>query len=100
MELQDRYGEFQEAGAEVVAVAVTPLQALVDWCQRIGFTCPMLADPDHAVSAAYGVYNQYGDRLAAPAAFVIDTDGRIVWHHISFDPYERPGAQAILEQLP
>lgn len=84
----------------MVAVAVATPQGLADWCQRTGFTYPMLADPDHAVSAAYGVYNLYGDGLAAAAAFVIDTDGRIVWHYISSNPSDRPGVQVILEQLP
>lgn len=84
----------------MVAVAVITPQALAYWCQRTGFTYPILADPDHAVSEAYGVYNLYGDGLATPAVFIINTDGRIVWHHVASNPSERPGVQAILEQLP
>ena len=60
----------------------------------------MLADPEHRVAEAYGVYNLLGDGLAAPAVFVIDTGGRIVWSYASRDPNDRPGAQTILEHLP
>lgn len=100
MELQERYEDFQKAGAEIVAVAVASLDALSSWCQRSGFTYPILADVDHAVSEAYGVYNLYGDGLAAPAIFVINTDGQIVWHYIRSGTYDQPGVQAILEHLP
>lgn len=60
----------------------------------------MLADADHAVSEAYGVYNLYGDGLAAPAVFVINKDGQIVWHYIRSGTYDQPGVQTILENLP
>ncbi len=100
MELQNQYNVFQEAGVEIVAVAVAPVDAMTNWCQRVGLTYPMLADPDHAVSEAYGVYNVYGDGLAGPAVFVIDTDGHIVWHYIGSDPYGQSSVQTILEQLP
>jgi peroxiredoxin len=46
------------------------------------------------------VYNLLGDGLAAPAVFVIDTDGRIVWSQVSLVPGDQPGAQTILEHLP
>jgi len=91
---------FQEAGAEVVTVAVASLESVEGWCQRAGIPYPMLADPEHRVAEAYGVYNLWGDGLAAPAVFVIDADGRIVWSYVSRDPNDRPGAQAILEHLP
>ena len=61
---------------------------------------PMLADPAHQVAEAYGVYNLLRDGLAAPAVFVIDTDGRIVWSHVGRGPGDRPSAQTILEHLP
>lgn len=100
MELQNTYASFQQAGAEVVAVAVTSSQALADWCQRVGLTYPMLADADHAVSEAYGVYNLYGDGLAASAVFVINTDGRIIWQYVGANPADQPGVLTILEHVP
>ena len=60
----------------------------------------MLADPEHRVAEAYGVYNLLGDGLAAPAVFVIGSDGRIVWSRVRLNPTNRPDAQTILEHLP
>jgi alkyl hydroperoxide reductase subunit AhpC len=53
----------------------------------------MLADPAHRVADAYGVYNLTGDGLAAPAVFVIDTDGRILWSYVGQHPGDRPSVQ-------
>ncbi len=61
---------------------------------------PMFGDPDHAVSSAYGVYDVLGDRLAVPAVFVINSNGRIVWSYIGQDSQDRPTAAEILAHLP
>lgn len=100
MELQRNYEAFQEAGAEVVALVVAPLASVDGVRQSTGATYPLLADPTHQVAEAYSVYNLLGDGYAAPAVFVIDTDGSIVWSHVGQHPGDRPGAQAILEHLP
>jgi len=68
--------------------------------QVTGAAYPLLADPAHRVAEAFGVYNLFNDNLAVPSVFVIDTDGRIVWHYVGKNSGDRPGAQAILEQLP
>ena len=60
----------------------------------------MLADSEHRMSAAYGVYNLLSDGLAAPAVFVVDTDARIVWSYIGQHSGDRVNAQTILEHLP
>lgn len=60
----------------------------------------MLADPDHRVAEAYGVYNLLGDDLAAPSVFVIGTDGRILWSYVGRNSTDRPGVQVIIEHLP
>jgi len=98
--LQSHYQTFQDAGAEVVSLVVASIEVVEGWCQRARVDYPMLADSEHRVSEAYGVYNLLGDGLAAPAVFVVDTDGRIVWSHIGQHPSDRPGVQTILEQLP
>ena len=54
----------------------------------------------HRVAEAYGVYNLRGDGLAAPAVFIIDTDGTIVWSYIGNNSHDRPTVQKILKQIP
>ena len=100
MELQRNYEVFLETGAEVIALAVAPIGSVNGTRQTTGATYPLLADPAHQAAEAYGVYNLLGDGLAAPAVFVVDTDGRIVWSRVGWYPGDRPSAQTILEHLP
>jgi peroxiredoxin len=100
VELQSQYPVFQEAGAEVVALAVASVASVESWCQSAGVSYPMLADPAHRAAESYGVYNLLGDGLATPAVFVIDTDGRIAWSHVGQHANDRASVQMILEQLP
>lgn len=100
MELQWQYDAIQEAGAEAAALVVAPIETVEDWCQGEGIGYPVLADSRHQVSEAYGVYNLFSDRLAAPAVFVVDTDGRIVWSYVGQRPRDFVGGQTILEHLP
>jgi peroxiredoxin len=98
--LQRYYGAFQEAGVEVVALAVAPIGSVNGAQQATGATFPLLADPAHQVAEAYGVYNLLGDGLAAPSVFVIGMDGQIVWSHVGEHSGDRPSAQTVLEHLP
>ena len=98
--MQRNYGLFQEAGTEIIALAVNSVAAVDGVRQVTGATYPLLADPTHHVAEAYGVYNLFNDGIAAPSVFVIDTDGRIVWSHVGRNSGDRPNAQTILEHLP
>jgi len=98
--LQKHYQAFRDAGAEVVSLVVASLETVESWCQRAGVSYPMLADSGHTVAEAYGVYNLFGDGLAAPAVFVVDMDGRIAWSYVGQHAGDRVAAQAILEHLP
>jgi len=99
--LHNNYEAFQEAGAEIVALAVASLSTVERNVQNaLNVPYPVLADPDHAVAEDYGVYDILGDSLAAPAVFIIDTDGDIVWSHVGSGPGDRPSPSLILENLP
>ncbi len=100
MELQRNYSRFEEAGAEIIALAVANVSSVDKVRKAIGITYPMLADPQHRMAEAYGVYDLLGDGLAAPSVFVIDTDGRIVWQYIGRNSTDRPKVAQILEQIP
>ena len=65
-----------------------------------GAPFPILADPDHAVAEAYGVYNLLGDGFATPSVFIIDTSGQIVWSYVGQNAADRPAIEMILENLP
>ena len=100
MELQLAYEAFQEAGAELVAVAVASSLTVEGWRQDAGAAYPVLADPDHRVAESFGVYDLLGNGFATPAAFVIDKDRHIVWSHVGQHTGDRPDMNTVLEQLP
>lgn len=100
MQLREAYGQFQGEDTQVVALAVAPLERVDGARTTVAAPYPMLADPDHQVAEAYGVYDLLGDGYAAPAVFVIDTDGRILWSTTGQAPTDRPTTEEILAHLP
>ena len=65
--------------------------------QRIEYA--VLADPQHQVIEAYGVYDLLGDRRATPSVFIVDEKGIIIWKYVGRDTRDRPSNETILEQL-
>ena len=68
--------------------------------QLIGASFAILADANHAVADAYGVFNLLGDGVATPSVFVIDPAGRIIWSYVGRDANDRPPAGQVLDHLP
>lgn len=60
---------------------------------------PVLSDPAGTVVRDYGVYNLLGDRLAAPATFLIRRDMSIAWQHVGEDVSDRPTPSDILIRI-
>jgi peroxiredoxin len=100
VQLQQSYQAVEHVGADVAALAVAPMSSVDGARQAAGAAFPMMADVDHVVAEAYGVYNLLGDSLAAPSVFVIDTDGRILWGYIGRSSMDRPDVHTILDKLP
>ncbi len=88
--VRDAREEF--TGLDVAAVGVSPdkpkAQKAFDAKYKLGF--PLLADPDHAVAEAYGVWGEkslYGRKYMGiiRSSFLIDEEGRILeaWYKVS-----------------
>jgi peroxiredoxin len=63
---------------------------------------PFLLDEDRKVTKAYGVYHAIGRdafRIAHPATFVLDREGKIRMIYVGLDQHDRMPVQAILEVL-
>jgi peroxiredoxin Q/BCP len=80
--IRDRSGEYEKAGARVLGVSPDETKAIAKFDNKydLGFT--LLADPDHAVAEAYGVWTEksmYGKKYwgVQRATFLIDPDGKI-----------------------
>jgi peroxiredoxin len=100
VDLQSHYQDFQAHQVEILALAVHDVAGAQRVAQATGASFPLLADPDHAVADAYGVYNLLGDGLATPAVFIVDKSGHIAWSYVSQNASDRPAAQTILDNLP
>jgi peroxiredoxin Q/BCP len=100
VDLQSHYQDFQAHQAEILALAVHDVAGAQRVAQATGAAFPLLADPNHAVADAYGVYNLLGDGVATPAVFIVDRSGRVVWSYVSQNANDRPTSQLILENLP
>ena len=84
--IRDHRADYATAGAVVLGVSPDPVAAVAKFDQKYGLEFPLLADADHAVTEAYGVWvekNRYGRTYmgAQRSTFIIDADG-IVRHVI------------------
>jgi len=98
--LQAAYPQFRARNAEILALAVQDVSRAQQMAQLVRAEYPTLADANHAVAGAYGVFNLLGDGVATPSVFVIDSNGIIVWSHVGKDANDRPSVAEILTHLP
>lgn len=77
--LRDDYGQFTDAGVQVLAVSCDSRHAQRIWTEQQGYTFPVLSDfwPHGEVAKAYGVFNE-ALGCANRATFVIDRQGVVV----------------------
>ena len=101
--IRDQWGEFDERGAVVLGVSPDSETSHVKFKEKYGLPFTLLADEDHAVSEAYGVWvekNIAGKRYMGVkhSTFVIDADGNVakVMRRVKPDTH----AEQVLEALP
>jgi hypothetical protein len=97
--LEEDRAKYEEQGAQIIALAVQSQEDAASSVTKSEAGFPVLADSDHAVADAYGVYNHFGNSYAAPSVFIISQDGQIVWDDIA--PYStyRASSETILDGL-
>jgi thioredoxin-dependent peroxiredoxin len=80
--IRDAWGEFDGRGAVVLGVSPDSAESHVKFKQKYGLPFTLLADEDHAVADAYGVWvekKNYGKTYMGieRSTFVIDADGTV-----------------------
>jgi peroxiredoxin Q/BCP len=80
--VRDHRADYEKAGAVVLGVSPDPVRRVADFDDKYGLDFPLLADEDHAVAEAYGVWvekSMYGRRYMGieRTTFVIAPDGTI-----------------------
>ena len=81
--VRDAWGEFERRGAVVLGVSPDSVASHVSFKQKFDLQFTLLADPDHAVAEAYGVWvekSMYGKKYMGVerSTFVIGADGNLV----------------------
>jgi peroxiredoxin Q/BCP len=71
--------EFEEVGAQVLAVSAQDIDSHEAFSGRHGFKFPLLADVDKAVASSYGTLGPLG--FPRRSVFVIDAAGVIRYAH-------------------
>jgi peroxiredoxin Q/BCP len=81
--IRDHLPDYTEAGVRVLGVSPDPVKAVKKFHEKQALNFTLLADEDHAVCDAYGVWaekSMYGKTYwgALRATFIIDAGGTIV----------------------
>ncbi len=81
--IRDNWAEFGRLGATVVGVSPQSAESHRRFKQKYSLPFPLLADTDHAMAEAYGVWvekTNYGKTSMGikRSGFVIDAEGRLV----------------------
>ena len=92
--------QFQAAGSTILGISPDDAESHRKFAEKHALPFPLLADPDHSVADAYGVWkekNNYGKKYMGieRTTFVIDKDGKIakVYPRVKVDQH----ADAVLE---
>jgi peroxiredoxin Q/BCP len=80
--VRDHQPDYADADAVVLGVSPDQVKAVSKFDQKYGLGFPLLADADHAVAEAYGVWvekSMYGRKYMGNerTTFVIDPEGKI-----------------------
>lgn len=79
---RDSAEEYEKAGVSVVGISPDPIDDVTNFAEKYSLNFPLLADADHKVCEAYGVWQQKtmaGNSFmgAMRVTFVVDGEGRI-----------------------
>jgi peroxiredoxin Q/BCP len=100
--LRDTMTDLQNAGAAVVGISPDPVAEVTKFAKKFDLNFPLLADADHAVCEAYGVWaekSMFGKKYhgANRTTFIVEQGGRVktVFEKVKPEGHE----QMVLEAL-
>jgi len=101
-EFRDTYDRFREQGVEVIGVSPDPVQSHQKFKSKHELPFLLLADPEHKLAEAYGVWGEkkYMGRTYMGinrSTFVIDPEGKVAKAMVGIKPAGH--AAQILDQL-
>ena len=103
--MQSRIKEIREAGAQVLAVCVDPVEENAKVVEKLELEFPILSDPDLTTIKAYDLLHgdamtaSGADDVARPAMFLLDREGIVRWRALTENWRVRVRPETVLEQL-
>jgi peroxiredoxin len=104
---QHRLSEFDARGVRVVGISVDRPEINRRQSQKIGYTFPLLSDPNAKVIRRYDVLHPSagpkGTDIARPAEFLLDSNGIVRWVNLTENIAVRARPEQVFEafnQLP
>jgi peroxiredoxin len=100
---QHRLPEFDARGIRVVGISVDPPDINRRQSQKLGYTFPLLSDPDAKIIRRYDVLHPAagpkGADIARPAEFLLDSNGIVRWVNLTENIAVRARPGQVLEAL-
>ena len=100
---QQRLPEFEARGVSVVGISVDPPDINQRQSQKLGYTFPLLSDPNAKVIRRYDVLHPgvgpKGEDIARPAEFLLDSNGIVRWVNLTENIAVRARPEQVLEAL-
>ncbi len=97
--MRDRIGEFEERGAQIIAIAPDTVENARSYFQRNEVPFPCLADPDRKVFRQYDVKSALVSLGQRPGLFVIDGEGVVRYAYLGWQQFEIPSVDETLRQI-
>ena len=100
---QHRLSEFEARGIRIVGISVDPPDVNQRHSQKLGYTFPLLSDPDAKIIRRYDVLHPgagpKGADIARPAEFLLDSNGVVRWVNLTENIAVRARPEQVLEAL-
>ncbi|MCA9067451.1 MAG: redoxin domain-containing protein, partial [Planctomycetaceae bacterium] len=85
--------EFKKQGIELIAISTESKEsleiALKNFNKDQEFAFPLVADPEYNIFKAYRAFDDF-ENLPLHGTYLIDPEGRVRWHDISYEPFMEP----------
>ena len=99
-ELQRSKKLLDESGVQIFAISTDHLDGPMTMVANDSIEFPILyTSLDDSVPHLFGVFDLFGDGLAAASVFLIDIQGDIVWQSIGENSTHQVSAKKIIEQV-
>ena len=98
---QHRLSEFDARGIRVVGISVDPPETSKRQSQKLGYTFPLLSDPEAKIIRRYDVLHPgAGPKkadIARPAEFLLDSNGIVRWVNLTGNIAVRARPEQVLQ---